>query len=143
MNATAYSVAEIATLCQSSKVGKLLPDALYVHSSALPALDPILQHLECQCRQHFESLSSATIIKFHLEHPKISYLFYPDFDIEAHPILHRSVQVDWRTGQVMERDYTQTDNPPVLHRKETFWVKFQAFKRVVRRSSGFSITLIT
>jgi len=120
MNTTMYSVAEIAKLCQSSKVGKLLPDALYVHSSALSALDPILQHLEGQCREYFESLSSATIIKFHLEQPKISYLFYPDFDIEAHPILHRSVQVDWRTGQVTERDYTQTDNPPVLHRKETF-----------------------
>ncbi len=36
----------ISELCQRSEVGKRLPSALYVHVSALPSLDPVLQSYE-------------------------------------------------------------------------------------------------
>lgn len=110
----------ILDCCRSSDIGKLLPDALYVHVSALPALDPILRDYEHQARQRVGELENITLVKFHLDQPKISYLVYPDFDADPHPALQSSLQVDLNTGQVNQRDYADVVNPPILHRKETF-----------------------
>ncbi|RZM78642.1 DNA phosphorothioation-associated putative methyltransferase [Leptolyngbya iicbica] len=110
----------IVQLCQRSQVGKILPDALYVHASALSKLDPALQKLEQLARKVTSQVENATIIKFSFNKPQIVYLFYPDFDAEAHPVLQSSIQVNLKTLEAGERDYSKTDNPPVLHRKETF-----------------------
>jgi hypothetical protein len=114
------NVAAYRDLCQRSPVGKHLPDALYVHQSALSALDPTLQAVEAQARTAVPLAAQATLVKFSLSQPQVAYLFYPDFDTEAHPALHSSIQVNLKTGMVGDRDYSTTDNPPVLHRKETF-----------------------
>jgi DNA phosphorothioation-associated putative methyltransferase len=110
----------IVQLCQRSPVGKLLPDALYIHAAALSNLDPALQALEQLTRRVSSQVQHATIVKFSLNAPKIIYLFYPDFDIEAHPALQSSIQVNFKTLEAKERDYSTTQNPPVLHRKEAF-----------------------
>jgi DNA phosphorothioation-associated putative methyltransferase len=104
--------ATFAKLCQSSPVGKRLPDALYVHHSALSHLDPQLQHLEQSARQHLPSPNGFTLVKFSLNQPKLSYLTYPDFDTDPHPSLHHSTQVDLSSGEVSEQDYSTRPNPP-------------------------------
>lgn len=109
----------IAEFCQQSNVGKLLPTALYVHVSALSSLAPTLQSYERRARGAI-ALVSANIIKFSTDKPKISYLFYPDFDSDPHPALHSSIVVDLQRATVSYRDYQTSDNPPILHRKETF-----------------------
>ena len=111
---------DFVKLCQRSQVGKILPDALYVHASALENLDPTLQKLEQLARKVTAQVEKATIIKFSFNKPQIVYLFYPDFDTEAHPALQSSIQVNLNSLKASERDYSTTDNPPVLHRKETF-----------------------
>ncbi|MFE4105853.1 DNA phosphorothioation-associated putative methyltransferase [Almyronema epifaneia] len=110
----------IVQLCQRSPVGKLLPDALYVHVSALLTLDPALQQLEQLAKKVSPQVENATLVKFSFNKPQIVYLFYPDFDAEAHPALQSSIQVNLKTLEASQRDYSTTDNPPVLHRKETF-----------------------
>ena len=120
MSGKLSTVVHVAQLCQRSKVGKLLPDALYVHSSALSALDPALQALEGRSRAVVPLAAAATLVKFSLSKPQLVYLFYPDFDTEAHPALQSSIQVNLETLAVTQRDYSTTDNPPILHRKETF-----------------------
>jgi DNA phosphorothioation-associated putative methyltransferase len=110
----------IVQLCQRSPVGKLLPDALYVHVSALLTLDPALQQLEQLAKKVSPQVENATLVKFSFNKPQIVYLFYPDFDAEAHPALQSSIQVNFKTLEASQRDYSTTDNPPVLHRKETF-----------------------
>jgi hypothetical protein len=107
-------------LCQRSQVGKILPDALYIHTSALDHLDPTLQKLEQLARQVTTQVEKATLVKFSFNKPQIAYLFYPDFDTAAHPALQSSIQVNLNSLKASERDYSTTDNPPVLHRKETF-----------------------
>jgi DNA phosphorothioation-associated putative methyltransferase len=111
--------AEIVQLCQVSPIGKLLPGALYVHRDALNKLDPILQNYEQKARID-QALSEATIIKFSTDKLKISYLFYPDFDRDPHPALIKSLVVDMITLTLSEWGYQDADNPPILHRKETF-----------------------
>lgn len=123
LNLKAASLQDIKQHCQQSSIGKLLPTALYVHRSALTALHPYLQTYEQAARTHlsaqWEQLN-ITLIKFQFDQLKLSYLTYPDFDDDPHPALAHSVQVDLATGQVWSRSYADTQNPPVLHRKEAF-----------------------
>jgi DNA phosphorothioation-associated putative methyltransferase len=109
----------IANCCKRSAIGKLLPKALYVHVSALEALKPQLRLYEGCASRTIGRMDGATLVKFHFNMPKISYLFYPDFDTDPHPTLHTSMQIDLRDLQVVYRDYDNSDNPPILHRKET------------------------
>ncbi|AFY75946.1 DNA phosphorothioation-associated putative methyltransferase [Pleurocapsa sp. PCC 7327] len=109
----------IALSCQNSSIGKRLPNALYVHTSAVTFLDAPLRDYERQARVT-DKIEGATLIKFSTDKPKISYLFYPDFDCDPHPALQFSVVVDMETLQASYWDYATSDNPPILHRKETF-----------------------
>ena len=110
----------IATCCRQSKIGKRLPDSLYIHVSALENLDPLLRLYEGCASRTIGRMESTTLIKFHTTKPKISYLVYSEFDKSPHPALQTSMQIDLRDLRVTYRDYDTVDNPPILHRKETF-----------------------
>lgn len=106
--------------CKQSTIGKFVPDGLYVHMSALDDLDILLRLYEGCASRTVGRMDGATLVKFHTKKPKISYLFYPDFDSDPHPALHSSVRIDLRDLHVKSSDYSESLNPPILHRKETF-----------------------
>jgi DNA phosphorothioation-associated putative methyltransferase len=106
--------------CRRSPVGKLLPDDLYVHRSALDKLEPLLRVYEGCGRAFLGEVEGANVVKIHRRSGKLSYLVYPAFDTDPHPVLLRSVRLCLRTRRIDCRDYAGADNPPVLHRKETF-----------------------
>ena len=106
--------------CKRSGVGKILPDDLYVHRSALDSLEPILRVYEGCGRAYLGEVEEANIIKIHRRSGKISYLVYPDFDTNPHPALVRCMRLSLRTRQLDCYDYAESANPPILHRKETF-----------------------
>ncbi len=133
----------IAHKCQHSPVGKLLPNALYVHLCALEALDIELQDYEERARITVPEAKEATLVKFYLEQPKISYLFYPEFDTNPHPCLQVSIQVNLTTEQVNYRDYRDSNNPPILHRKETFVTReyplYEEFAELTRQEEALGL----
>jgi DNA phosphorothioation-associated putative methyltransferase len=106
--------------CKKSPVGKLLPDDLYVHRSALDSLEPLLRIYEGCGRAYLGEIEGANIIKIHRRSGKLSYLVYPEFESDPHPALLRCVRLNLRTRQIECSDYSQSANPPVLHRKEAF-----------------------
>ena len=110
----------IRAACNKSKVGKFTPSALYVHTKALWELDPLLRIYEGCASRAFGRPEETTLIKLHIEKPQISYLYYPDFDTDAHPALKASIVIDLQTFKITRGDYTTRENPPILHRKETF-----------------------
>ena len=110
----------IDNACRNSSVGKLLPDDLYVHRSALDSLEPLLRVYEGCGRAYLGQVEGANIIKIHRRSGKLSYLVYPNFDNDPHPALLRSIRINLRTRQIDSNDYAQSGNPPVLHRKEKF-----------------------
>ncbi|WP_242065521.1 DNA phosphorothioation-associated putative methyltransferase [Trichocoleus sp. FACHB-262] len=61
----------------------------------------------------------ANVVKFHFRKPKISYLFYPNFDTNSHSALHTGMEIDLRALHVHYRDYDSNDNPPLLHQKNS------------------------
>jgi DNA phosphorothioation-associated putative methyltransferase len=112
--------AAIDEACKRSSIGKLLPDDLYVHRSALDTLEPLLRVYEGCGRAYLGEIEGANIIKIHRRSGKLSYLVYPDFETDPHPALLRSIRLCLRTRQLNSRDYGTSGNPPVLHRKEAF-----------------------
>jgi DNA phosphorothioation-associated putative methyltransferase len=106
--------------CRCSPVGKLLPNALYIHRTALAALDPLLRVYEGCARAYLGEIEGANLIKLHRHSGKVSYLVYPDFDADPHPALLRSIKLNLRTREIESSDYATSPNPPVLHRKEAF-----------------------
>ena len=133
----------IVSSCQKSTVGKHLPSALYVHSGALSNLDSVLRDYENQARKLVKNLDHATIIKLGTDRPKVSYLYYPDFDRDPHPQLHQSIVVDLATEQVSVRQYHNSHNPPILHRKETFvgtdYPLYQIFAELTKREVALGL----
>jgi DNA phosphorothioation-associated putative methyltransferase len=110
----------LVELAKQSRVGKHLPNALYVHIAVLNDIEPRLQAYEKKARKFSQEINQANLIKFNLDQPKISYLFYPDFDTNPHPSLDKSIIIDLENQTVKKLEYYDTDNPPILHRKETF-----------------------
>jgi DNA phosphorothioation-associated putative methyltransferase len=105
---------------RSSKVGKQTPSALYVHKTALAQLPPVLQVYEGCARILSGTVESANLVKLSVTEPQVSYLTYPRFDRDAHPTLSSSVTANLRRLTVGWRDYSRSENPPLLHRKEEF-----------------------
>jgi DNA phosphorothioation-associated putative methyltransferase len=83
------------------------------------------------------------VIKFHFRKPKISYLVYPDFDADPHPVLHTSMQIDLRDLRVNYRDYDPNDNPPVLHQKELLVMSdyplYKKFAKLTRQEEDWGL----
>jgi DNA phosphorothioation-associated putative methyltransferase len=103
--------------CHQSGIGQQRPNSLWVHVSALDQLDPLLRLYEGCASRTIGRPEEATVVKFHIQKPQITYLFYPGFDQEPHPALHTSMAVDLRDLHVRYRDY-DPDNPPLLHQKD-------------------------
>jgi DNA phosphorothioation-associated putative methyltransferase len=106
--------------CSKASVGKLMPDSLYVHVSSTADLPVLLRVYEGCARTLLGEVPGATLVKLRRDKPKVSYLCYPDFDDDPHPKLRETFVADLRTLRTHHRDYAQTDNPPLLHRKECF-----------------------
>jgi DNA phosphorothioation-associated putative methyltransferase len=123
--------------CKRSPIGKLLPDDLYVHRSALDGLEPLLRIYEGCGRAYLGEIEGGNIIKIHRRTGKLSYLVYPDFETDPHPALLRCVKLNLRTRQLDCFDYAGRANPPILHRKETFLLPehplFEKFARLTKQ----------
>jgi DNA phosphorothioation-associated putative methyltransferase len=106
--------------CSKASVGKLMPDALYVHVSAIEDLPVLLRVYEGCARVLLGDVPGATLVKLRRDKPKISYLCYPEFDEDPHPPLKETFVADLRSLHTYHRSYAEVENPPILHRKECF-----------------------
>jgi DNA phosphorothioation-associated putative methyltransferase len=111
---------ELDAAIKASPVGKVLPDAFYVHVSALGRLPPVLRVYEGCAQVLVGTVEDATIVKLQRLERKVAYLSYPQFDRVAHPPLATSLRADLRTFDVKWTDFRESENPPILHRKELF-----------------------
>jgi len=112
--------AQVERACRGSGVGKITPTALYVHTSALSSLAPILRVYEGCARALTGTVDGSNIVKLHFIEPTVSYLSYPAFETDAHPALASSLWVHLRAFKMRQRLYREAENPPILHRKEEF-----------------------
>jgi DNA phosphorothioation-associated putative methyltransferase len=103
------------------KIGKRLPDSIYVHESSYQLLPKKLSSLvSSTCEQFSIVKGSWNIVKFYKKDYKIAFLQYPSFDSDSYPALHQSQLTDLQKKTIRKSDYSKSSNPPILHRKETF-----------------------
>jgi DNA phosphorothioation-associated putative methyltransferase len=125
------------------EAGKLTPSALYIHVDALPRLSPVLRVYEGCARRYVGDVADANLIKLHRREPRVSYLSYPDFDTTPHPTLDSSLIVALSELSLDYTLYRERENPPVLHRKETFLSKedprFGKFQRLTRQEERWGL----
>ncbi len=99
--------------------GKKLAEDFYFHLSQEPMLPPLLRLVVFAARQIVGDVE-CDLIKISTDGRKVSFLRYPEFDRVPHPELNYSVKVYLPKAAHSFRDYADSVNPPLLHRKETF-----------------------
>lgn len=108
---------EFVDIIKSLPAGKSTPNAVYVHLSVLSELsiyDFILKVQSALKQDDF----SWTVAKLWKKEFKFSLLSYPDFDTRSYPELSESLFVDLNKVSYKLNDYSKSNNPPILHRKE-------------------------
>jgi DNA phosphorothioation-associated putative methyltransferase len=109
----------IRDACLLAPAGKRLPLDFYLHRSAEESLPALLRVVLFAARQVVGDVD-YNIVKIATDGRKVSFLNYKDFDENAHPELLHSVRVHLPSASYAIRDYSASENPPILHRKETF-----------------------
>ncbi|OUL56890.1 DNA phosphorothioation-associated putative methyltransferase [Pseudoalteromonas ulvae] len=105
---------------KSLSVGKKLPTAIYLHQSAFnEALPDSLAQLINRVILKLSINTPWNLIKFYKRDFKITLLHYPDFEKYAYPELKHSTTIDLIEMRYKNTDYSASNNPPILHRKET------------------------
>lgn len=108
-------------LVKSIEFGKDLPEAVYLHKSALT-------HLPRKLNIFIENIASALkicegewdLVKLFKRDFKLSFLSYPDFFEFPYPPLRMSHSVDLNKKSHRSASYIDSVNPPILHRRELF-----------------------
>lgn len=110
----------ISDACNAATFGKLTPEALYVHIDYVGDLPPLLRVYEGAARTITGNVDDATLVKLNRLKPQVSFLVYPDFDTDPHPAIEASIVAKLGEIRLKHRNFANSDNPPILHRKEAF-----------------------
>jgi len=104
----------------ASTIGKRTRNAFYIHRDALNEAPTLLRIYEGCARGYVGVIEGANIIKLRRDKPKVSYLVYPDFEREPHPVLIHSTVVGLQSFKIRQRSYSDSQTQYILHRKEEF-----------------------
>ena len=104
----------------NSETGKRVGRDLYLHVSAFTSLPTDQQQVVAQASEcarltlgeHFN------VVRFAQGSEHLSLLDYPNFFEDPFPTLARSWRISPLRKSVVFRNYTESRNPPILHRKE-------------------------
>jgi DNA phosphorothioation-associated putative methyltransferase len=128
--------------CNESPIGKKLPEDFYIHKSVEAQLPALLILMIFAARQVVGQID-YDVIKISLDGKKVSFLRYRDFEDTAHPELMTSVRVFLPTSIFSIRDYSNSLNPPILHRKESLLdplhLRYAEFAALSAQEEGFNL----
>lgn len=96
-------------------VGKRVGGFLYLHRSARPSL-PEKDKAALELAEKLAPDVDWNVSKTSVD--RVSLLLYEDFSRHAFPALLHAATIGLKNGDVVRTDYTERDNPPILHRKE-------------------------
>ena len=111
---------EFKQLVQQIKIGIQLPDAVYIHKDLMLLLPNELLAYLGKIHAQTTKTKEFNLLKIFKKEFRVSFLFYPDFETDPHPSLVHSVTVNLENNTDKLLDYSKSNNPPILHRKETF-----------------------
>ncbi|EPR5511510.1 DNA phosphorothioation-associated putative methyltransferase [Vibrio vulnificus] len=107
-------------LISQVKIGKQLPEAVYLHRDAFSALPTELaKFIPAVAKALNLPDEQWNLVKLFKREFRLSLLHYPDFYCDSYPALKQSLNVDLAKLSHKLTCYEDSDNPPILHRKET------------------------
>jgi DNA phosphorothioation-associated putative methyltransferase len=107
-------------LVKKIKVGKQLPDALYLHKDAFSAIPDTLKGFILAVAKALSiDDKDWNLVKLFKKDFRLSLLYYPEFYTDSYPALHKSINIDLSKLSHRVTQYSKSENPPILHRKET------------------------
>lgn len=99
--------------------GKRVHNRVYLHTTALGLVDSRLREPVERARAACpEGAEQGNVVSVDHEGEAVSFLCYPGFFDEPCPTLAKSWKIDIGTGCAKFRDYSDSLNRPILHRKE-------------------------
>ena len=133
----------IRSVCERSQVGWLEDKYLTVHISTLESLDVLLRLYEGCASRTFGRMDRANLIRFHLDKPKIAYIYCPDFDKEPHPKIESIMYVSLRELKIFHQDYSHSNDPVIIHRKSALvlpdYPLYQKFERLTQQEEKWGL----
>ena len=106
-------------------------------------LPPLLRVYEGCASRVYGRLENANIVKIYYNRPKISYLYYPDFDTVAHPTLKTTMEVDLQSLAIVYNDISDNPNPPILHHKDALvapdYPYYSKFSQLIRQEQELGL----
>ncbi len=91
-----------------------------MHIDYIADLPPLLRVYEGAARVVSGNVDDATLVKLHRQKPQVSFLVYPTFETDPHPALEASIVAKLGQIRLKHRYFGDSDNPPILHRKDAF-----------------------
>jgi len=110
---------EFKKLVSQVHVGKQLPDAVYLHLTALKDIPAELAETTFKIADALKiEDASWNVVKYNKRDFKLSLLNYPEFETNPYPPLDHSYTIDLSKLTMRESNYAESKNPPILHRRE-------------------------
>jgi len=104
--------------------GKQLRDSVYLHKDTLPHIDRTLREfIESIRKSHRIMPMEWDLIKLQRRDYKLSFLSYPEFYTYPYPPLAQSISINLEKRTLRKTSFKKSKNPPILHRRETFFVE--------------------
>lgn len=110
---------EIIELCEDAPAGLNDDDSFYIHSSAVPNLDPTLRVFIGMAGIFYGDINNSDIIKIHKNSIKISFYNYDDFN-KALPELHSRIKIDLAKQQMNFYNHRSKKSQQLLYFKEQY-----------------------
>lgn len=110
----------IIDLCEDAPTGVNDRDSFYIHSSAVPHLDPALRVFIGMAGIFYGDIQNSDIIKIHKNSIKISFYNYDDFNNKFLPELHTRIKIDLAKQQMNFYNHRSQKNQQLLFFKERY-----------------------
>lgn len=99
------------------EIGKYIGGTIYIHRLAADRLPDRYQHAFSTALEILENRKiDWNVVR--ISNEKVAFLKYREFDETPFPELVRSTLVDILRRKIRQTDYSNHENPPILHRKE-------------------------
>jgi DNA phosphorothioation-associated putative methyltransferase len=120
--------------------GKVVASEFYLHRSVEDEMPALLRLLIFAARQIVGEVA-YDVLKIAQDGRVLSFLSYPDFDVDPHPALHHRVRVYLPKAAYDIRGYDA--NPPILHRKDTLvapsYPHYEKFRRLTEEEEAHGL----
>ena len=107
-------------MCEDAPTGINDEESFYIHSSAVPDLDPVLRVFIGMAGIFYGDIQNSDIIKIHKKSIKISFYNYDDFNNKKLPELHSRIKIDLAKQQMNFYNHKSNKNQQLLFFKEQY-----------------------